>query len=140
MFDGLSAAQRAGVQRALGVSVAFGTMSILTSFSFKAIFSVFRFDATFTLLAMQMALTLLFCAFLRQRCAGVPGLEVPKALDPAALRAAIVPGLLFVGNIAVGFYGIKLVSIPMFLTIRRTATIVTLAAGSKPIDIFGAPA
>jgi solute carrier family 35 protein len=128
VFAGLSTAQRASVFRALGISAAFGVVSILTSFSFKAIFSVFRFDATFTLLAMQMAMTLAFTALLRARCQGVPGLEVPRALDPAALQASLVPGLLFVGNIAVGFYGIKLVSIPMFLTVRRTTTLFTLVA------------
>ena len=128
VFAGLSTSQRASVFRALGISAAFGLVSILTSFSFKAIFSVFRFDATFTLLAMQMAMTLAFTALLRARCQGVPGLEVPRALDPQALQASLVPGLLFVGNIAVGFYGIKLVSIPMFLTVRRTTTLFTLAA------------
>jgi len=128
MLAGLSSAQRASVWRALGISAAFGAVSVMTSFSFKAIFSVYRFDATFTLLGLQMALTLAFTALLRARCQGVPGLEVPRQLEAAALQASLVPGLLFVANIAVGFYGIKLVSIPMFLTVRRTTTLFTLAA------------
>jgi solute carrier family 35 protein len=77
---------------------------------------------------MQMALTLAFCSLLHARFQGVPGLEVPASVDAAVLRAYLLPGVLFVGNIAVGFFGIKLVSIPMFLTVRRTTTIFTLCA------------
>ena len=128
MLSGLSGSQRSSVLRALAISAAFGCTSIATSFSFKAIFSVYKCDATFTLLGMQMLLTLCFCIFLRNNCRDSPGLEVPDAIDPKILRGFALPGFLFVGNIAVGFYGIKLVSIPMFLTVRRATTVFTLIA------------
>ena len=140
MLAGLTPQQRHTVLRALTISAAFGTVSVCTSFSFKAIFSAYKFDATFTLLGLQMLLTLLFCTFLRINCAGVAGLEVPKQLDGATLRASLLPGLLFVGNIAVGFYGIKLVSIPMFLTVRRTTTIFTLLAEYLVLGRVASPA
>jgi len=44
------------------------------------------------------------------------------------LRRSTIVGVLFVSNIAIGWYGLKLVNIPMFLCIRRTATFFTLLA------------
>jgi len=44
----------------------------------------------------------------------------------APLRAALWPGLLNVANIVVGWYGMALVNIPMFLCVRRTATAIVL--------------
>lgn len=44
------------------------------------------------------------------------------------LRSALLPGTLFVSNIAVGFLGLRLVNVPMFLAVRRTTTIFTMAA------------
>ncbi len=127
LLGSMSAEQRASVVRSVTISAAFAITSMMTSFTFKAIFSSYKFEASFTLLGCQMALTLLFCRFLKAACKGVPGLEVPD-LDPAVARRGVFAGLLFVVNIAVGFAGLRRVNIPMFLTVRRTTTVFTLAA------------
>lgn len=42
------------------------------------------------------------------------------------LRASLWPGFLNVANIVVGWYGMALVNIPLFLCVRRTATAIVL--------------
>lgn len=115
------------VIRSVSVCTLYAVTSVATSFTFKTIFSSFKFEATFTLLACQCVLTLAFCEFLKRRCKGIPGLEVPE-LDRSLIKAALPAGVLFVCNVAAGWAGIKLVNIPMFFTVRRTTTVFTLAA------------
>jgi solute carrier family 35 len=44
-----------------------------------------------------------------------------------ASRRSLPLGLLFVLNIAVGWWGLAIVNVPMFLAIRRTTTVMTMA-------------
>ena len=45
---------------------------------------------------------------------------------PRIARRSLIVGMLFVANIAVGWVGLRLVNIPMFLCIRRTTTFFTM--------------
>jgi solute carrier family 35 protein len=126
-YDALSGEQRVAMHRSLGICVLYGGTSIAISFMYKAVLSVYAFDAKFTLLALQMLMGIVFCAFAKARLGGVPGLEVPD-LDPRLLREYVPAGMLNFANVAVGWYGLQLVNVPMFLCIRRTATAFTLLA------------
>jgi solute carrier family 35 protein len=57
----------------------------------------------------------------------VPGLEIPD-ITFENVKLSIVPGALFVANIVVGWYGLRLVSLPLFLAVRRTNAAFTLLA------------
>lgn len=48
-------------------------------------------------------------------------------IDPHPFRRRSLPlGLLYVANLAVGWWGLALVDVPMFLAIRRTTTVMTM--------------
>ena len=68
---------------------------------------------------------MLFCVFAKRFLQGRVGFEVPD-VKPDALRASLWPGFLNVANIVVGWYGMALVNIPLFLCVRRTATAIVL--------------
>jgi drug/metabolite transporter (DMT)-like permease len=76
-------------------------------------------------LAAQQAMSLVFCMFAKRFLSDVKGFEVPDVKRPL-LAAAAWPGLLNVANIVVGWYGMALVNIPLFLCVRRTATAMVL--------------
>lgn len=105
------------------IAAAYGLTSMSTSFVFKFIMSSWKFEAHFTLISLQMAFVLIVCQVLRSRQergnAPIAGAEVP-AFDQNALRDALLPGSLFVVNIAAGLVGLQLVNMPMFLAVRRT--------------------
>lgn len=67
------------------------------------------------------------CARLQKHIAHIPGMAIPDLSMPAFKRS-LLPGMLFVVNIVVGWYGLQLVPIPMFLAVRRTTTAFTLLA------------
>ena len=77
------------------------------------------------LLAAQQGISLLFCLFAKRFLASQPGFEVPDVRQDL-LRASLWPGFLNVANIVVGWYGMALVNIPLFLCVRRTATAIVL--------------
>jgi hypothetical protein len=87
--------------------------------------STYNYKAKFILLAAQQGLSLLFCVLAKRYLQGRSGFEVPE-VSPEALRASLWPGFLNVANIVVGWYGMALVNIPLFLCVRRTATAVVL--------------
>ena len=107
--------------RSLYICIAYGAASTIISLVYKALLSSYNYKGKFMLLAMQQAVSLLFCVLAKRLLAGRPGFEVPDVRRDV-LRDALWPGFLNVANIVVGWYGMALVSIPLFLCIRRTAT------------------
>ena len=103
------------------------TLSNVFSFFFSDddVPSSYNYQAKFILLAAQQATSLFFCMLFKRYLAGTPGFEVPD-VHMGALRASLWPGLLNVANIVVGWYGMALVNIPLFLCVRRTATAIVL--------------
>lgn len=71
--------------------------------------------------------SIIFCTFAKRFLQGIPALEV-RDFSWDTLRKVLLPGSLFVLNIVVGWYGLQLVNIPLFLCIRRTTTAFTLLA------------
>ena len=82
-------------------------------------------DSTYPSPPHALHCSLLFCSIAKRFLVGVPGLEVPD-FSWEVLKRSGVSGTLFVGNIVVGWYGLQLVNIPLFLCIRRTTTAFTL--------------
>jgi solute carrier family 35 protein len=113
--------------RSLTICALYAGTSIAISMIYKAVLSVYAFDAKFLLLAMQLGMSVAFCSFAKARLQHIPGLELPDFNWDLA-RASVPMGLLFFANVAVGWYGLQLVNVPMFLCVRRTATAFTLAA------------
>lgn len=111
--------------RGLYICVAYGTASTLISLVYKALLSSYNYKGKFMLLAMQQAVSLLFCIFAKKFFAGRPGFDVPD-VNREVLMDALWPGFLNVANIVVGWYALALVSIPLFLCVRRTATAMVL--------------
>ena len=119
------AALDAATWRSLRICVAYGLTSIAISLNYKSLLSAYQYDAKFVMLTEQLCVSLLFCAFAKRCLAFVPGLEVP-AVRWATARAALLPALLFVANIVVGWTALQRISLPLFLCLRHTTTAATL--------------
>lgn len=113
--------------RALQICIVYGLTSVAISLIYKGVLSGWHYEAKFILLATQLILSLLFCSFAKRFLKHVPGLEVPE-FSPAIFKQSIVPSILFVANVVIGWYGLQLVNVPMFLCIRRTNAAFTLVA------------
>ena len=111
--------------RGLYICIAYGAASTIISLIYKALLSSYNYKGKFMLLAMQQAVSLLFCVVAKRFLVGRPGFEVPD-IKRELLMDALWPGFLNVANIVVGWYGMALVSIPLFLCVRRTATAMVL--------------
>lgn len=107
--------------KSLYICLAYAVASVAISLVYKALLSSYKYEGKFLLLAVQQLVSLLFCLFSGAYLKGVPGFEVPP-IRRAELRESIWPGILNVANIVVGWYGMALVNIPLFLCVRRTAT------------------
>lgn len=125
-FHGLSPEARAAAWKSLQICILYGATSMVISLLFKALLSSYHYEnGKFIMLASQLVLTLAFCTAARRW--GIKGVDVPEFSWPT-LQASVVPGLLFVANVVIGWYGLELVNVPMFLCIRRTNALFTLAA------------
>ncbi len=87
--------------------------------------SSYNYQGKFLLLAAQQGISLLFCIVAKRFLHGRVGFEVPD-VKREQLMASLWPGFLNVANIVVGWYGMALVNIPLFLCVRRTATAIVL--------------
>ncbi|CAE7863829.1 unnamed protein product, partial [Symbiodinium sp. KB8] len=105
----------------------YASCSMVISMMYKGVLSSFDFKAPFTLLAGQTFVALLFTSFAQRFLSSSKAFYVPP-FSMRVLKSALLPGTLFVSNIAVGFLGLRLVNVPMFLAVRRTTTIFTMAA------------
>lgn len=105
--------------------VLYASCSIVISMMYKTVLASLNFNAPFMLLTMQTAVGLAFTTFAKHFLSHVPGLGVPPYSATIA-KASILSGTLFVFNIAVGFVGLRIVNVPMFLAVRRTATVFTM--------------
>jgi len=92
---------------------------------YKAILSVWDFQCSFILLACQVSAGLGFCLVAMQVAPGSPLLQL-KPFKTETFLASLPLGLLYVANLAVGWWGLALVDVPMFLAIRRTTTVMTM--------------
>ena len=117
----LSSTFTAAQLRSLYICIAYGASSTLISLVYKALLSSYNYKGKFLLLAAQQGVSLLFCLFAKRFLVGRPGFEVPD-IKRDQLVDSLWPGLLNVANIVVGWYGLALVSVPLFLCVRRTAT------------------
>ena len=111
----------ADARKSLVICVAYASASIIISLVYKALLSSYNYQGKFLLLAAQQGISLLFCVLAKRFLAGMPGFEVPD-VRMETLRESLWPGFLNVANIVVGWYGMALVNIPLFLCVRRTAT------------------
>lgn len=111
--------------KSLYICFAYATSSVLISLVYKALLSSYKYEGKFILLMLQQLVSLAFCFFAKHALKGVPGFDVPT-IRRDELRASVWPGLLNVANIIVGWYGMALVNIPLFLCVRRTATAMVL--------------
>ena len=68
---------------------------------------------------------MIFTTVAQQTMQKVPGMYVPD-FDWNTYIESIPVGVLFVVNIAIGWYGMQLIDVPMFLCLRRTTTILTM--------------
>jgi len=93
----------------------------------QALLSSWDFDAKYIMLAGQVGVGLAFTVFAQRFLQDVPGLKIPPFNWNVYVKSIPV-GVLFVLNIACGWYGMKLISVPMFLCLRRTTTILTMTA------------
>ncbi|KAA0155959.1 hypothetical protein FNF29_01378 [Cafeteria roenbergensis] len=114
--------------RSLKICVAYATASITISMIYKAILSTWNFDAKFTLLTAQAALSLAFCIIVMEFWPETAADLHLRPFDMKVMRKSLPLGVLYVANIAVGWFGLQLVDVPMFLAIRRTATAFTLGS------------
>jgi len=108
---------------ALAVCAAYGAASMALSLLNKALLGSYKFSGYFFLLGCQMLFSLLVCVVSRD-LAGNP-FRVPAFSWPL-LRAGALMGALYVGNVLAGMVGLKLVSVPLFLCIRRLTPAVIL--------------
>lgn len=111
--------------KSLQICVAYGASSVMISLVYKALLSSYNYKGKFMLLAAQQGFSLLFCMFAKRFLAGRPGFEVPDVKRETFVDS-LWPGFLNVANIVVGWYGMALVNIPLFLCVRRTATAMVL--------------
>eukprot|EP01138_Halocafeteria_seosinensis_P011978 gb/GECG01012241.1/.p1 GENE.gb/GECG01012241.1/~~gb/GECG01012241.1/.p1 ORF type:complete len:306 (+),score=25.15 gb/GECG01012241.1/:1-918(+) len=111
----------------IGVCVLYAGTSIAISMCYKTVLSTFHFEAEFLLLACQQILGIVFCLFAQKYLNDYKMVRVPK-FDWYTFKQSLPVGTLFVFNIGVGFFGLKMSNVPMFLAIRRTTTIFTLLA------------
>lgn len=125
MLTGLTPEQRGAALRSLGICVVYGATAMAVALVYKGVLSVYAYQGKFTMLSMQLVLGLLFCMFAKRFLSRVPGLEVPD-FSMAVFRKSLLPGCFFVANIVIGWYGLELVNVPLFLAIRRTTTAFTL--------------
>jgi hypothetical protein len=95
------------------------------SLIYKLILSSYNFQATFLLLCGQAGAGLVF-SLLAMRFFPLPLLQLPSKVEMTNLVAALPIGGLYVLNLAVSWWGLSLVNVPMFLCIRRTTTILTM--------------
>jgi len=95
------------------------------SMIYKLILSSYGFEAPFLLLSGQAAAGLIF-TLAAMRFFPAPMLQLPEKLSWDVYKASFVVGALYVANLAVGWYGLALVDVPMFLAIRRTTTILVM--------------
>ena len=109
---------------ALAVCVAYGAASMGLSLLNKALLGSYRFGGLFFLLGCQMLVSLGVCLASRD-LAGNP-FRVPAFSWPL-LRAGALMGALYVGNVLAGMVGLRLVSVPLFLCIRRLTPACILA-------------
>lgn len=107
--------------RSLYICIAYGASSTIISLVFKGLLSSYNYNGKFILLTLQQAVSLLFCVYAKRFLAGRLGFDVPD-VKREVLVDSIWPGILNVANIVVGWAGMALVSVPLFLCIRRTAT------------------
>jgi hypothetical protein len=119
--------------RSLYICIAYGSASTLISLVYKALLSSYNYKGKFMLLAAQQSVSLLFCLFSKRFLSGRSGFEVPDVKREMLLES-LWPGFLNVANIVVGWYGMALVSIPLFLCVRRTATAMWVALGVSARD------
>lgn len=89
----------------------------------KALLSSYKFSAYFTLLGCQMLFSMLVCLITRDLL-GNP-FKIPSFSFPL-LKAGALMGCLYVGNVLAGMVGLKLVSVPMFLCVRRLTPLTIL--------------
>eukprot|EP01138_Halocafeteria_seosinensis_P011733 gb/GECG01011991.1/.p1 GENE.gb/GECG01011991.1/~~gb/GECG01011991.1/.p1 ORF type:complete len:356 (+),score=32.42 gb/GECG01011991.1/:1-1068(+) len=107
------------------VCISYGVVSIAVSLTYKMVLSSFHFEAEFVLLACQQILGIGFCAFAKSFLHNSEVIQIPD-VELQTFQLCIPIGILFVLNMGLGFYAIRLCDVPMFLTIRRTTTVFTL--------------
>lgn len=113
-------------QGALALLIYAMSSSSLT-FVNKTVLSTYDFHCTFLLLAVQLTFAIAVCStasILPESCASLR----PPKVTAQLLRESAKVSVCFVGNIAAGFYGLRVVNLPMFFCVRRTAVVFVLAA------------
>uniref|UniRef100_A0A7S1CPL1 Sugar phosphate transporter domain-containing protein n=1 Tax=Bicosoecida sp. CB-2014 TaxID=1486930 RepID=A0A7S1CPL1_9STRA len=111
-------------------ALALGTYALSSSaltFVNKTVLSNYEFKCTFFLLAVQLAFAISVCSAARFLPDSWAALRPPR-VDLALLQESSKVSVAFVANIAAGFYGLRVVNLPMFFCVRRTAVVFVLAA------------
>eukprot|EP00742_Colponemidia_sp_Colp-10_P012122 GILJ01013564.1.p1 GENE.GILJ01013564.1~~GILJ01013564.1.p1 ORF type:complete len:317 (+),score=30.27 GILJ01013564.1:25-951(+) len=108
--------------RPLLICVFYGTMSIFVTFVYKSISAGYAFKYPAALLFGQLVCSVLCCSILK----AFRVIDYPD-LSTAMLQKTFTVSILFVFNVFVGFVGLRLVNIPMFIALRKTVTIFVLA-------------
>jgi solute carrier family 35 protein len=111
--------------RSIQICVFYAASSITLSMVNKAVLSAYEFRVPFFLLAAQLALAGITCSIL-QKSGTTGALAVPK-FDWNVYKQAAPVSLIFVANVSVGFFGLSMTDVPMFLAIRRTTTLFVMA-------------
>ena len=93
----------------------------------QVLLSSYSFDAKYLLLGTQQAVCFAVCVALRRGASGIPGLEVPP-FDFSAFIRFRGAGILFILNVIIGWYGLAVVNLPLFLCVRRTTVAFALVA------------
>ena len=123
-----------GVWRSVGICLFYATCSVTLSFINKTLLSVYAFPAYLFLLCCQLVAALLCCVVLKQlsRAIGpsfdaMVGGRIPD-FDLATAKKCAILSFLFVANVGSGFIGLRHIDIPLFLCLRRTCVLFTLAS------------
>lgn len=105
------------------VAAAYATASASLALTNKALLSRYEFSCVFSLLSLQLGISLLFCVVTRDWLGDPFSVGRP---DADTLRASVPLGVLYVGNVAAGLAGLKLVNVPLFFAIRRLTPLVIM--------------
>jgi hypothetical protein len=105
------------------VAAAYATASASLALTNKALLSSYQFNCVFSLLSLQLGISLAFCLITRDWLGDPCGVGRP---DADTLRASVPLGVLYVGNVAAGLAGLKLVNVPLFFAIRRLTPLVIM--------------
>lgn len=110
----------------LVIPTAYAVLGAMTTIVNKIILSSYDFPCTFLMLACQLCVSLAICIAYSKYPVERQLLSPPK-WSTTTFRACLPLSLVFVSNVAFGFFGLQALTVSMFVSLRRLSILTILA-------------